>query len=371
MGDPINGEFEIYTTDNGGNSWVQVPASNIADPLSGEFGVVGYYSAIGNKAWFGTNKGRVYRTGDKGHNWDVSATSLAGRYVDVEFASGLHGIAQDKNSGTGALSETFDGGVTWTPVTISGQVGTTDFCFVPGTENTWISTDANIIDGTFCSFDGGHSWVNFAGNNASQFLALEFVSNSIGWAGGFNESNIKDGMFKFLGSLPPGDILGPVTNLYAVVTGKYVHLEWAAPVTGNVLGYNVYRNDTLLNASLNTNRVYDDTPAPNGLQNYCVTAVYSSGESDATCTDAVITFGIVENEGSVKIYPNPATDAIRIESAINFGLVRMITLQGEEIYSCNLNGNSLNINTSYIQPGLYILQIGFSDHCLNARIAIR
>ncbi|MEI6060840.1 MAG: C10 family peptidase, partial [Bacteroidota bacterium] len=97
MGDPANGEFEIYTSMDGGNNWIPVAADSIPDPIPDEYGVTGYYSAKGEYAWFGTSKGRVYRTRDKGHNWEVSTTTLGGKFVDVEFADSLHGLAQDRN----------------------------------------------------------------------------------------------------------------------------------------------------------------------------------------------------------------------------------------------------------------------------------
>jgi photosystem II stability/assembly factor-like uncharacterized protein len=372
MGDPVSGEFEIYTTNDGGNTWTQVNAENIPDPLSGEFGVIGYYSAVGNKAWFGTNKGRVYRTSDKGLQWDVSTTTLAGKYVDVEFANGLHGLAQDKNlNTTGALSETFDGGVTWNAVTVTGQVGTTDFCFVPGTENTWISTEANILDGTFYSFDGGHSWALFAVTNDVQYLAVDFVSNRSGWAGGFNESATAGGMFRFVGALPPGTTLGPVTSLYAVATGWNVNLEWTAPTTGNVIGYNVYRDDTLRNTTPVINYTYNDYPVANGKHTYCVTAVYDAGESDAVCTDAWVTFGIAENEADVKVYPNPAAGLINIETPQNFSLVRILTLAGQEVYNYAIPGNNLRILTAGFIPGMYVMQITMENNTITCKISVK
>jgi photosystem II stability/assembly factor-like uncharacterized protein len=121
MGDPVGGEYEIYTTSDGGNSWIKVAAENIPNPLTSEEGITGYYSSIGDNAWFGTTKGRVYRSNDRGRHWDVSSTSFNGNTVDVDFADQFHGLAQNKsNKTTGTLSETFDGGVTWSLVKTTG-----------------------------------------------------------------------------------------------------------------------------------------------------------------------------------------------------------------------------------------------------------
>jgi photosystem II stability/assembly factor-like uncharacterized protein len=371
VGDPVNNEFEIYTTNNGGTSWTQVPAENIADPLSNEYGIVGYYSTVGNKAWFGTSRGRVFRSSDKGLHWDVSATTLTEKYVDVDFADGLHGLAQDKSTGTtGALSETFDGGVTWSPVSITGIVGTYDFCYVPGTDNTWISTEAGTTIGAYYSYDGGHSWTLFAGTNTNQFLAVDFISNSIGWAGGFNLSPTNGGIFRFLGTLPAGSVLSPVSSLSAVVTGQYVHLEWGVPQFGTVLGFNVYRNDTLLTAAPVFSLSYDDSLVPNGKQTYCVTAVYGSGESESVCTEALITFGIPEYEAAVKIYPNPATDVINIRTPMHFSQVCLVNLLGNVVYTYNAPGKDLVILTQGIKPGVYFLEITLGNRIMTRKISI-
>jgi photosystem II stability/assembly factor-like uncharacterized protein len=371
MGDPVNNEFEIYTTTDGGTTWTQVPGGNIADPLSEEYGVVGYYSVVGNKAWFGTSRGRVYRSSDKGLHWDVSSTTLTEKYVDVEFNNGLHGLAQDKNLGsTGSLSETFDGGITWLPVTIAGHVGTYDFCYVPGTDNTWISTEAGTSLGAYYSYDGGHSWALFAGTNTDQFLAVKFISNSIGWAGGFNLGMTDGGMFRFLGTLPAGTVLGPVSSLFAVVTGQYVHLEWASPAFGNVLGYNVYRNNTLLTASPVSSLVYDDSPVPNGSQTYCVTAVHQTGESEAVCTDALVTFGIPEYEADIMIYPNPANEIINIKSPATFSQVSLFNLLGHKVYDYAATGKDLTILTQGIKPGVYFLLITLEGRTVKRKISI-
>ena len=61
VGDPINGEFEIYTTDDGGTTWTLVPGANIPNPVSGEYGVIGYFCVVGDITWFGTNKGQIGR----------------------------------------------------------------------------------------------------------------------------------------------------------------------------------------------------------------------------------------------------------------------------------------------------------------------
>ena len=372
MGDPINNEFEIYTTTNGGTTWTVVPAANIANPLTGEFGVVGYYSAVGDNAWFGTNMGRVYRSTDKGLHWAASATTFASTiYVDVEFRDALNGLAMDKGDATtGGLSETTDGGITWTAVTSTGDAGTADFVYVPGTDNTWVSTESNTarVLGAAYSYDGGHSWAHAGGTEANQFLACDFVNNHCGWAGTFNTDATSDGMFKFIGLLEPGSILNPVTNLIAQPIDNSVHLTWTMPATPP-LSYNIYRNDTLLTNT--TALLYNDSPVANGPQNYCVTAVYTLGESPRTCTTVWLTVGIPNtDEAAYRVYPNPATEVINVVAPVKFTEVRIINNVGQVVYRNNNKGTNLRILTEGFDPGMYILQIYTGTQLISKKISI-
>lgn len=207
QGDAVGGYFEIYVTSNGGTTWTRVPSASIPAPLAGEWGVVGYYDAIGDITWFGTNKGRVYKSVDKGNNWTVAQTPLANKFIKPVFANELYGIVQDVSAATtGTIAKTEDGGATWTTVTHTGPLYYNDITYVPGTSSTFISTGAATgFEGASYSFNGGNTWANFEGSAGTQYLATDFVNNSTGWAGGFSTSPTADGVFKYVGTLTPGD----------------------------------------------------------------------------------------------------------------------------------------------------------------------
>ncbi|MBN1968013.1 MAG: T9SS type A sorting domain-containing protein [Candidatus Delongbacteria bacterium] len=203
QGDPVGGYYELYTTTDGGENWTRVPTENIPAPISGEWGVVGYYDAIGDNIWFGTNKGRVYRSNDKGYNWEVAAIGMAD-YTDLEFKSATHGIACFRSSAAtdGKYFETFDGGASWAEVTPVGPYYNADIAYVPGTANTWVCTgSATDESGASYSFDGGHTWEEWATMTGTQMLATEWFNNTSGWAGGFSNAANGAGMFIFDGTL--------------------------------------------------------------------------------------------------------------------------------------------------------------------------
>ncbi len=78
------------------------------------------------------------------------------------------------------------------------------------------------------------------------------------------------------GSAP---VLDPPSGLEAVVSGNDVALSWEAPVTKELLGYNIYRNNVQVNTDVITETTYTDEGVTAGTHFYGVSAVYSNGES--------------------------------------------------------------------------------------------
>jgi hypothetical protein len=289
-GDVKDGYFEIYTTTNGGTTWTRVPQANITggSAASGEGGWTSVIEAAGdNTIMFGTNKGKVYISDDRGFHWRVTNANITpatnGGINMIAFTDPNHGLVGQTVAPV-ALRRTSDGGATWQTVEPAGPFLTNDLAAVPGTLDTYVSTGAATgATGVSYSTDGGDTWTMFPDTDATQFLALDFYNTEVGWAGGFNESETVGGIFKFNGSL--ADLEGP-TNLTASVTNQDVTLNWTAPTNpgGTFLGYNVYRTGISI-AQLPTSQTnYVDTNLPNGTYSYYVTAVYEGGESAPTNT---------------------------------------------------------------------------------------
>ena len=204
MGDPIGGYYEIYTTTDGGVTWTRVPQGDIPAPLSGEFGIVGYYDVIGDTIWFGTNMGRVYKSIDRGFHWTVAQTTLSA-YIKPTFRNANHGLVIDLNAAANALlAETSDGGATWTSVSFTGPCYDSDMKYLPGTANMYISTGAaDGKSGASYSLDGGHTWTDFVEQVGLQMMDLDFVEGKIGWAGAFNDDETTGGIWKHIPSETP------------------------------------------------------------------------------------------------------------------------------------------------------------------------
>ncbi len=370
-GDVKDTYFEIYTTSNGGVTWTRVPKADIGAGVtaaSGEGGWTSVMQAVGdNTVMFGTNKGNLYISHDKGLHWVISKPGISPITSGVQkicFKDEQNGLVA-QTSTTTVLKETHDGGTTWQTVTPVGPFKLSDMAFVPGTENTFVSTGA----GASYSFDGGHSWSQAGGTEISPFPSVAFVNNHCGWAGGINVSSFENGINKYTGILVPAAVRNPVSEFTAEAVELTASLKWTAPVIAP-LSYNIYRNDTLVATGI-TSPQYLDSPVAKGRQMYCVTAVYEGGESLRNCTSTWIALGVAYTSASTfMVYPNPARGIINIMSPDKFSEVRMISSVGQVVYRNTSKSTNLHILTEGFEPGIYILQIYSGKQVISKKVSI-
>ncbi len=203
MGDPNDGYFEIYTTSNGGENWTRVAQNKIPFNQVGEYGTVRLRDSYGEStAWFSTNKGRVYKTTDKGATWAVYSTGLSS-ITDISFADANNGVVsnviynQTNQTYTDIQAAyTTDGGATWNTISAKTKNFYSHTKAVKYAPGIFISVGINPSKkyGSSYSVDFGATW--FAIDNI-QYTEVEFYNQDIGWAGGFNESASIGGIYKW------------------------------------------------------------------------------------------------------------------------------------------------------------------------------
>ncbi len=254
MGDPRDGEFEIYTTSDGGEHWISVTGDHIPNPISGEFGYNGDFDVVGNTIWFGTNKGRIFRSHDLGQHWEVFDSGLPDGFFDMGDI--LHGIFYyvDYSTFKTRMRLTKDGGEHWTDLSTlpeNGNFWVSDLEFVPGSNAIIMSTlNKSLISGvyrTWLSYDDGSNWI-LLDNQQDNIGWLKFLDPQTGWSGRLQALSGPSSLYRYAGqpliknnslvweSHDPGY---PVPNLGCgsvdVVTNNIV---WAAHASYSV-------NDTL------------------------------------------------------------------------------------------------------------------------------
>lgn len=72
-------------------------------------------------------------------------------------------------------------------------------------------------------------------------------------------------------------------------------------------------------------------------------------------------FGIddLDKESNIRLYPNPCNDFITIQSKEKFknGIIKIYTMTGNQVYSAQLQNQSTEINTKFLNRGIYIVKI--------------
>jgi photosystem II stability/assembly factor-like uncharacterized protein len=129
VGDPVEGRFELLTTDDGGEHWAMLPEASRpqALPREGAFAASGTCIAVQgkNNVWFATGgpAARVFRSSNRGRSWRVSETPIvhgadSSGIFSIAFRDAKHGLIaggdyQHPDADGNNLATSHDGGATW------------------------------------------------------------------------------------------------------------------------------------------------------------------------------------------------------------------------------------------------------------------
>ena len=107
---------------------------------------------------------------------------------------------------------------------------------------------------------------------------------------------------------------------------------------------------------------------------YTVTAVYSvCGETEHSNEDCTEMYVGIPNNGvsEVAVYPNPATSLVNITSSQEMTRITVINYVGQVVYQSELNdANSVKLNTSSFENGVYVIRIDSENGVVTKRVII-
>jgi len=191
LGDPDSLGFEIYTTNDGGDTWERVDNNTIPAPMTDEVGFSGFYEVVGTEIWFETSIGRVFHSPDYGHTWSVfdGPLPMAQSLVAVDNEKTVYmaytAANADGSSPVTSLHRTSDNGISWEDITpLDNGWWIVDIEPVPGTNTIIASLNAGFTTGLFetrISYDRGSTWHTI--DNTSLILYLDFADAQSGFAG--------------------------------------------------------------------------------------------------------------------------------------------------------------------------------------------
>ena len=202
ISDPVGGKWGIIKTTDGGATWSRT--ANEPTQVSGEFSFVPSCISFAGIShfWFSTRRGVLYKSTDRGENWEAHSVPFRGA-IPVCFIDSLSGFiteTQDPALRKGAI--TTDGGNSWDTLSLPGDPYTV---FGAGTEDFWFAGDYDIYHST----DLGKHWTKEFTAPYNVGGQLSFVTDGFsitGWNVGGNVG-IGGGISRYSGTITANKIL--------------------------------------------------------------------------------------------------------------------------------------------------------------------
>ena len=198
-----------------------------------------------------------------------------------------------------------------------------------------------------------NQWVSFE----SQGFSVNAMIRAIGVAGAKASYTIAPEMQ----TVSNMSVIYTTNNPVATGTPK-----WSTPannINRSIMGYNIYKDGTLLEALWpETNYTYQE--AQGGQICYTVTAEYEScGESDPSNEACVTLVDVKTNElSNVKVYPNPSNSTVNIELTSNVSRVVIYNYVGQVVLDNNVtNETTLRIDVRNYEAGAYLVRFVTSE----------
>jgi photosystem II stability/assembly factor-like uncharacterized protein len=197
LSDPVGGKLFILATDDGGETWSQVPVDAAPPVLPGEaaFAASGTCLVVqgSSNVWIGTGGGaraRVFRSTNRGRTWQVADTPLhagnaASGIFSLAFSDSRHGVAvggeySKPKQEFDNVAVTDDGGATWRRARGPLPRGyMSAVAFVPASGGRQLV--AVGLGGTARSDDAGESWAMV---DTVAYNSVTFAPSGDGWAAG-------------------------------------------------------------------------------------------------------------------------------------------------------------------------------------------
>ncbi|MDZ7742105.1 MAG: carboxypeptidase regulatory-like domain-containing protein [Bacteroidota bacterium] len=145
-----------------------------------------------------------------------------------------------------------------------------------------------------------------------------------------------------------------------------------APASRELTGYNIWRNDELIETNW-PDVTYSDTVYEANQYCYYVSAVYDQCESDTVgvvCEDFYLGLG-EETSGVLEIYPNPTRDDVTIESPIAIERITVLNYLGQVVYDATVvEETTVKLDVSAYESGVYFIKVETEDGLTTERVTV-
>ncbi len=246
----IHDQFMAHTID-GGENWENL--SPIELPLG--FSETAFYTAannalaaVGDTIWFGTTRGQVLRSHNRGIDWEVLETPFENEDVIVStaFRNAQEGmiisyatLIQDVISFTDStkIALTFDGGDTWELADTLFDFKVSCITAIPGSEYKFLGATNGL---STITTDTAQTWQHFS---YRPYNAVEFFNSELGWVGNSQTSaDFPAIMYKWEGVVSSNNSIAKTdfkVNIFPNPFSESFQFEM------NIIDFEKYRMDNL------------------------------------------------------------------------------------------------------------------------------
>ncbi|MCP3932846.1 MAG: hypothetical protein GY705_27560, partial [Bacteroidetes bacterium] len=201
----LSDKYVVYHTTDGGATWNETSPTQLETGEGMWIGSVnGIFEVIGDNIWFGSRKGRVFKSSDRGITWKVSETFAPGRTINaIAFKDEWNGIALSTINASNKAWKTVDGGMSWTEIGIPPNPSAYSIQYIPETPNTYVVSGGWDSPGMLITTNGGDNWKTLS---TPPLIGTYFLSPTTGYGGGDILDDNKGGLYKFISSLDSSHI---------------------------------------------------------------------------------------------------------------------------------------------------------------------
>ena len=161
------------------------------------------------------------------------------------------------------------------------------------------------------------------------------------------------------------------------ITSTGVWLSWSASTDDLVLDkYFIFQNNVLIDSAITTSIRITNLSASTTYQ-YYITSVDAAGNKSAAGIPISITtlnqgaIGLTEEQTSICVYPNPASDHFVIKSVTGNGHFQIYNMNGTIMFQDYITSDHQSVNISDFTSGLYIICICCETGISYMKLSIR
>lgn len=328
----------LLRTTDGGTSWVPLNSGTSNSLYS-------VYLPSTNTGYASGTFGTIIKTTDGGTNWVALNSGTTTQLNSVYFTDTTTGYAAGDG---GILLKTSNGGTNWTNLDAGTSISLNSVYFTDA-NNGFIAGDSGTIIKTT---DGGTIWVPMPSGTINSLHSVKFLDSSKGFIVGDSGTILKttDGGASWTVCYTGMPLC--LNSIYLIDTD-----------TGYVAGA---RGAILKTTNGGIKWIIQNSGTSQNLFSLCFTSPatgYAVGDSGTILGTSTGGTGAIESHSrrlnNLKIYPNPASNMITIESYSipPEGHLSISNLNGQEIIRHLITTPKTQVDITILNPGVYFVRL--------------